>query len=109
MGDGPDRRAFDVVTAPVGNGGVEFGDIARAMASVDTLDGFLRDLRTRYPATGAMPSQPPLAEPPRPVPAADPATTGSTRPSPPQRLPANRTAAARKPAVGLSPIAGLRH
>jgi hypothetical protein len=53
MGDGLDRRAFDVVTAPVGSGGVEFGDIARALASVDTLDGFLRDMRAVPGGTAA--------------------------------------------------------
>ena len=56
MGEGPDRRAFDVVTAPVARSGVEFRDIARGIASIDTLDAFLRDLRSRYPDTGAMPS-----------------------------------------------------
>src|SRR5207237_256764 len=52
MGEGPDRRAFDVVTAPVAKSGAEFRDIARAIASIDTLDAFLRDLRARYPETG---------------------------------------------------------
>jgi hypothetical protein len=96
MGDGPDRRAFDVVTAPVGSGGVEFGDIARAMASVDTLDGFLRELRARYPLTGAMPTmqQRAPAEPPRNAPKTDPSSTGTVRPPLPPRLPTPRTAAA---------------
>jgi len=103
MGDGPDRRAFDVVTAPVGSGGVEFGDIARAVASVDTLDGFLRDMRARYPLTGALPTsqQRSPAEPPRiiqktdpgTIQKTDPGTTGTVRPSP-SRPPAHRTAAA---------------
>jgi hypothetical protein len=52
--DGPDRRAFNVVTAPVGTNGVEFQDIAKKVASIDTLDGFLRDLRTRYPDSNAL-------------------------------------------------------
>jgi tetratricopeptide (TPR) repeat protein len=47
--DGPDRRAFDVVTAPIGTNGVEFQGIAKKIASIDTLDTFLRDLRARYP------------------------------------------------------------
>ena len=38
--DGPDRRAFNVVTAPIGTNGVEFQDIAKKVASIDTLDGF---------------------------------------------------------------------
>jgi hypothetical protein len=66
MGEGPDARAFDVVTAPVEAGGTEFRAIARSIAAVDTLEAFLRDLRARYPETGAMPSaqrptQPPTA------------------------------------------------
>jgi hypothetical protein len=55
MGEGPDRRAFEVVTAPVGASGAEFRDIARAIASIDTLDAFLRDLRARYPEAGVAP------------------------------------------------------
>ena len=56
MGDGPDRRAFEVVTAPVGASGTEFSEIARSIAAVDTLEAFLRDLRARYPETGALPA-----------------------------------------------------
>ncbi|MPZ39188.1 MAG: tetratricopeptide repeat protein [Rhizobiales bacterium] len=56
MGEGPDARAFDVVTAPVEASGTEFRDIARSIAAVDTLEAFLRDLRARYPETGATPS-----------------------------------------------------
>ena len=52
--DGPDRRAFDVVTAPIGTNGVEFQDVAKKIASVDTLDTFLRDLRARYPKSSAV-------------------------------------------------------
>jgi tetratricopeptide (TPR) repeat protein len=63
MGEGPDRRAFDVVTAPISPSGKEFSAIARSIAATDTLDAFLRDLRARYPETGALPSAPP--PPPR--------------------------------------------
>jgi tetratricopeptide (TPR) repeat protein len=52
--DGPDRRAFDVVTAPIGTSGAEFQEIAKKVASVDTLDAFLRDLRARYPEASAV-------------------------------------------------------
>jgi len=31
MGDGPDRRAFDVLTAPAAASDAEFGDVARAL------------------------------------------------------------------------------
>jgi tetratricopeptide (TPR) repeat protein len=54
MAEGPDRRAFDVVTAPTGNSGAEFRDVAKTVAAVDTLDGFLRAMRARFPDTGAV-------------------------------------------------------
>jgi tetratricopeptide (TPR) repeat protein len=58
MGDGPDRRAFEVVTAPIApGGGNEFRAVAHSIAVADTLDAFLRDLRARYPETGALPSK----------------------------------------------------
>ncbi len=47
--DGPDRRAFDVVSTPIGTSGEEFQDIAAKVANTNTLDAFLRDLRARYP------------------------------------------------------------
>jgi hypothetical protein len=56
LGDGPDRRAFEVITAPIGTSGAEFRAIAHSIAAADTLDAFLRDLRARYPQTGALPS-----------------------------------------------------
>jgi tetratricopeptide (TPR) repeat protein len=94
MGEGPDRRAFDVITEPVDASGANFRAVAHAVAAVDTLNGFLRDLRARYPETGALPPKiaaptpgllPSNAEPAKP----DPGTTGST--TPPLRL--RRTAA----------------
>ena len=56
MGDGPDRRAFDVVTAPANASESEFGDVARALRAADTLETFLRDLRARYPSLGTLPA-----------------------------------------------------
>jgi tetratricopeptide (TPR) repeat protein len=52
--DGPDRRAFEIVSAPIGTNGADFQSVAKKVASVDTLDAFLRDLRTRYPESSAM-------------------------------------------------------
>ena len=52
MADTPDRRAFDVVSAPVGSGSAEFQDIAKKVAGADSLEAFLRDMRTRYPDSG---------------------------------------------------------
>jgi hypothetical protein len=51
MVDGPDRRSFEVVTAPFNTNAPEFADIARVVAGTDTLDEFLRDIRARYPET----------------------------------------------------------
>jgi tetratricopeptide (TPR) repeat protein len=48
MAEGPDGRAFDVVSAPIGTGNAEFRDVARRVASIDTLGAFLKDIRLRY-------------------------------------------------------------
>ncbi len=37
------------MSAPTGADGKEFKDVARAVAGMNTLDSFLRDMRTRYP------------------------------------------------------------
>ena len=42
MGDGPDRRIFNVLTEPVDASGADFRAVAHTVAAVDTLDGFLR-------------------------------------------------------------------
>ena len=75
MGEGPDRRAFDVITEPVDASGADFRAVAHSIAAVDTLNGFLRDLSARYPQTGSLPANPAPAAP-------DPAPTGSIRPTP---------------------------
>jgi hypothetical protein len=93
MGEAHDRRAFDVVTAPVEPGGTEFRDIARSLAAVDTLAAFLRDLRARYPESSAV-SAPPTQK-------ADPGSTGTTTRPPTgpgaSPLPPNPTTAPRSP------------
>ena len=58
MAQTPDARAFEIVSAPLGTGGAEFRDIAHAAASVDTLEGFLRDMQARYPDASAIPPKP---------------------------------------------------
>ncbi len=74
MADTPDRRAFDVVSAPVGSGDAEFKDIAKKIAGANSLDAFLREMRTRYPDSSAISSDAAnKATPPTVVPAA-PAT-----------------------------------
>src|SRR6185503_20030698 len=73
MAEGPDRRAFEVVTAPFNTNAPEFGDIARVVAATDTLEGFLRDIRARFPETTG-PGPAPTAQPARPA-----------QPAPPER------------------------
>jgi len=98
MADGPDRRAFDIVSAPIGASGPEFQGVANKISNVDTLDAFLRDMRARYaetptvvapakapgPVSQAGPVKPVAANAPVPPKApdgaaskADPAPTGS--------------------------------
>ena len=67
MADTPDRRAFEIVTAPAGSGGAEFQDIAKKIAGADSLESFLRDVRTRYPDAAAISrAAPPAAAPAKP-------------------------------------------
>jgi hypothetical protein len=49
MSEGPDGRAFDVVTGGLGSSSPEFREVARLVAGEDTLSSFLRDLKARYP------------------------------------------------------------
>jgi hypothetical protein len=77
MAQTPDAKAFETASAPLGTSGKEFRDIAHAAASVDTLEGFLRDMQARYPDAGAAPSASPApaaSAPGSPSSAADPAT-----------------------------------
>ena len=62
MAEGPDRHAFDVVTAPIGTSGTEFREVVRNVASLNTLDAFLREMQTRYP------DKPAVAEAGQPAP-----------------------------------------
>jgi hypothetical protein len=78
MSEGPDRHAFDVVSSQLGSNSDEFRNVATTIASVDTLDAFLRDMRTRYPETGTLtPTIPPQASSRPPTPQAAPAAPQS--------------------------------
>jgi tetratricopeptide (TPR) repeat protein len=82
MAEGPERRAFEVLSAPDVADTAEFRNIAHAVAAVDTLDAFLRDLRARYPETGSFTPVEALRPAPGPqsmAPVAAPGTTGSVR------------------------------
>lgn len=61
MAQTPDRRAFEVVSGGISVNSPEFREVARLIASIDTLDGFLRDLRTRYPEINSYSGAPPSA------------------------------------------------
>jgi len=100
MADTPDRRAFDVVTAPVGNSAAEFVDVAKKVASVDSLDAFLRDMRKRYPDSAAISAATTANEAaPPPAPANSPA--GASKAAAPGKDAAN---APGKPDAAASPL-----
>ena len=88
MAEGPDGRAFDVVTGGLGANSPEFREVARIVASGDTLSGFLRDLKARYPEMqGVLPEA--AAAPAGVAPKAskaDPEPTGSIVPKTPKRI-----------------------
>ena len=92
MAEGPDARAFDVVSAPIGTGNAEFQDVARRVASIDTLGAFLNDIRTRYNGLEAKAKKAPAAkvqqakQPPKPasVRAADAKPVAKSPPVPPK-------------------------
>jgi tetratricopeptide (TPR) repeat protein len=66
-----DRAAFETASKPATSSSAEFAQIAKMAASVDTLDGFLREMRTRFPDATARATLPPG------TPKADPFPTGS--------------------------------
>jgi hypothetical protein len=57
MSQGPDRQAFEIASAPFAASKPEFLPVVRAIAAIDTLEQFVRDLRTRFPenASGNQP------------------------------------------------------
>jgi hypothetical protein len=71
MSGDDDRAAFETASQPADADTAEFAPIAKMAASVDTLDGFLREMRTRFPDATAKATLPPD------IPKADPLPTGS--------------------------------
>ncbi len=65
-----DRAAFETASRPTVSNSAEFAEIAKMAASVDTLDGFLREMKTRFPDATAKATLPPEIK-------TDPAPTGS--------------------------------
>lgn len=54
MNESPDKRAFEVATAPYEANGTEFRGLAKTVTAFDSLDAFLRDMRSRYPEVGTL-------------------------------------------------------
>lgn len=82
MVEGPDARAFDIVSVPVGVSGPEFKDVAKRVTSVDTLNSFLSDMRARYPETN---TPPPAALPPDKSPISKVETPEKVAATPPKK------------------------
>ncbi len=76
MADSGDGRAFAVVTSPALARAPEYREVARSVASADTLSEFLAEYRKRYPEGGA--------PPPRTEPEPPPAGAGPGAGAPPQ-------------------------
>jgi hypothetical protein len=66
-----DRVAFETASTPVAANSAEFAAIAKMAASVDTLEGFLREMKIRFPEASARAPLPPDRD------RADPVHTGS--------------------------------
>lgn len=63
MSESADRLAFNIASKPAAASSAEFAEIAKLAASVDTLDGFLREMKQRFPdATARAPSGPQVKE-----------------------------------------------
>jgi hypothetical protein len=67
MSDGTDRIAFDTASKPAGASSAEFAQIAKMAAKVDTLDGFLREMKARFPEMSARAPQPGAKADPEPT------------------------------------------
>ncbi|MEA2941615.1 MAG: hypothetical protein QOD09_2144, partial [Bradyrhizobium sp.] len=63
-----DRAAFEVASKPASTNSAEFAQIAKMAASVDTLDGFLREMKARFPDMTAKAPLPPESQKPDPFP-----------------------------------------
>ncbi|MCE3256878.1 MAG: tetratricopeptide 4 protein [Nitrobacter vulgaris] len=71
MNDSADKVAFDTASKPAAGNSAEFEQIAKMAAKVDTLSGFLREMKSRFPDMTAKAL--PLPE----EAAADPSPTGT--------------------------------
>ena len=67
MSGDADRSAFETASRPAATNSAEFAAIARLAASVDTLDGFLREMKARFPDAVARAPLPPETAKDEPV------------------------------------------
>jgi hypothetical protein len=95
MSDSADSRAFAVITSPNTGRAIEYRDLAKSIASADTLAEFLAEYRNRYPD---LPPAPPM-KPKAPPPEAEAAPTNKPAEKP----------AAEKPAASADPQPGGAH
>jgi tetratricopeptide (TPR) repeat protein/outer membrane biosynthesis protein TonB len=79
MSGDADRAAFETASKPAAASSAEFGAIAKMAASVDTLDGFLREMKTRFPDATAKATVPLEAAGDDPPTGSLPAIVGSKR------------------------------
>ena len=79
MSGDADRAAFETASKPAAASSAEFGAIAKMAASVDTLDGFLREMKTRFPDATARATMPPEIARDDPPTGSLPAIVGSKR------------------------------
>jgi tetratricopeptide (TPR) repeat protein len=70
MSGDADRAIFEIASKPANASSVEFAKIAKIAAKVDTLDGFLREMKARFPDMSARAPQPGSGK-------ADPESTGA--------------------------------
>ncbi len=71
MNSKADRAAFDLASKPAAASSADFERIAKMAGSVDTLDGFLREMQARFPDTITKAALPPASA------SADPTSTGA--------------------------------
>jgi tetratricopeptide (TPR) repeat protein len=73
MADSADAQSFAVITSPAGARASQYRELARAIASADTLGEFLTEYRKRYPETPALPPRAPKPGEAKPAAEATPA------------------------------------
>ncbi len=111
MADSDHARAFDVVTRPIVESGsaVEFAEVARQIASINTLESFLKEYRSQY-LTRDPGDEGGVAETVEPGPSPDAATPANAAPdnapAPTSQAPTSEAPGAETPAPTEAPVAG---